>query len=137
MTLRVAGSTEGIRRALDALGTFAAGHAIGAHAAWRLELALDEVLSNIVTHAYADRTAGIIDVTFALADGEFQVSVVDDGSAHDPLSAPEPDTRSPLKRRRPGGLGVHLVRKLMDHVEYARRDGRNCLVFGRRLVPGS
>ena len=136
LTLRVAGSPEGIRRALDELGTFATGHAIGAHALWRLELALDEVLSNVVRHAYADRTAGIIDITFVLTDAEFQVSVADDGPAYDPLATPQPDTRSPIETRRPGGLGVHLVRNLMDRVEYARCEGRNCLVFGRRLSPG-
>lgn len=134
LTLRLGGTTRDIRRAIDACGAFMTEHAAGLRSPWQFQLALDEVLSNVVKHAYAGRTAGIIRVTFAVVDGEFRVSITDNGPAYDPLSAPPPDTRSPLDARRPGGLGVHLVRKLMDRVEYTRTPRRNCLTFGRRLL---
>jgi len=64
--------------------------------------------------------------------------VSDDGPAFNPLQVPEPDVAATLEERRPGGLGVHLVRQLMDRVEYRRAEGRNCLVMTwRRPRPGS
>ena len=61
------------------------------------------------------------------------MSITDDGAPYDPMSAPAADTTSPLESRDPGGLGVFLVRQLMDRVEYARKDGRNCLLLAVRL----
>ncbi len=60
--------------------------------------------------------------------------VVDDGPEFDPLSAAQPDTTLGVENRPVGGLGIALVRRLMDEVAYERRDGRNRLRFERRLV---
>ena len=60
--------------------------------------------------------------------------MADDGPGFDPLSAPEPDTSLGIEERPIGGLGIALVRRLMDHVEYERRDGKNRLRLRRRLV---
>ena len=57
------------------------------------------------------------------------MEVSDTANAFDPLSLPSPDLTLPLEQRKPGGLGVMLVRKLMDEVHYERRDGRNHFVF--------
>lgn len=133
LSLRVPGSTSGVRRAIDALDAFVARHGIVLRAPWQVRLALDETLSNIVKHAYRGRTRDIIQVTFAVVGGEFQVTIADSGPAYDPLKAPAPDIEAPLEARSPGGLGVYLVRKLMDRVEYRRAGGRNRLVLGRRL----
>jgi serine/threonine-protein kinase RsbW len=62
------------------------------------------------------------------------VVVADDGPEFDPLSAAEPDTTLGVEDRPIGGLGIALVRRLMDEVAYERRDGRNRLRFERRLV---
>ena len=59
----------------------------------------------------------------------------DDGPAFDPLAAQAPDTTLGLDERPVGGLGLMLVRRLMDDVAYERRDGRNHLRLRRRLVP--
>jgi len=64
-----------------------------------------------------------------------EVVVTDDGPAFDPLGAPEPDMSLGVEERPVGGLGIALVRKLMDETEYERRDGKNRLRLRRRLVP--
>jgi serine/threonine-protein kinase RsbW len=62
------------------------------------------------------------------------VEVEDDGRPFDPLLVPPPDLTLPLERRPIGGLGIHLIRSLMDEVAYARHDGRNVLKMAKRLA---
>jgi serine/threonine-protein kinase RsbW len=132
LTLRVAASQEGLRAAAEAFDRFEAAHALDLETAWPVHVALDEVLSNVVRHGAAGRSNPVIDVTFALVAGSVEVTVVDDGPEWNPLELPPPDTAAPLETRNPGGLGVHLVRNLMDRVAYTRQDDRNRLVFARR-----
>jgi serine/threonine-protein kinase RsbW len=132
-TVHVAGTRSGIRQAIEAFDEFRAANGLRPSAVWQVNVALDEILSNIVTHAYGTRTDGSIDVTFALAGSDLEVTIVDDGPAVDPLAVPAPDVAGSIEARHPGGLGMHLVKALMDRVEYARRDGRNWLVLRRRL----
>ena len=132
LTVRVAAGQDGLRAAVSALDRFETAHALDPEAAWPVHVALDEVLSNVVRHGTAGRQNPVIEVTFALVAGSLEVTVVDDGPEWDPLALPPPDTAAPLEARRPGGLGVHLVRNLMDRVAYTRERDRNRLVFARR-----
>jgi serine/threonine-protein kinase RsbW len=135
LTVRVAASQEGLRAAAGAFDRFEAAHSLDPEAAWPVHVALDEILSNIVRHGAVGRPHLVIDVTFALIAERLEVTVVDDGPEWNPLELPPPDTAAPLEARDPGGLGVHLVRNLMDRVAYTRDSGRNRLVFARRLSP--
>ena len=60
-------------------------------------------------------------------DRTVTASVEDDGVEFDPREAPVPDLDLPIEMRKPGGLGMHLVKATMDSVEYRRQDGRNIL----------
>jgi serine/threonine-protein kinase RsbW len=132
--VHVAGSREGIRRAADDLGRFSAAHDLPPGAVWPFQIALDEMLSNIVDHGYAKPETGReIEVEFRLEHGVLELTIVDDAAAFDPLAVEEPDTSRPAEARPIGGLGIFLVRKLMDAVEYERRDGRNRLVCRKRV----
>ena len=135
LTVRVAASQEGLLAAAEAFDQFEAAHALDPESTWPVHVALDEILSNIVRHGRAGRAEVHIDVTVTLSAGCVEVAVEDDGPAMDPLSLPAPDTAAPLEARRPGGLGVHLVRNLMDRVAYTRDSGRNRIVFSRQLSP--
>ena len=64
---------------------------------------------------------------------EVRVDVEDDGQPFNPLAAPEADTTKPLEERTIGGLGIHLVRKLMDGLEYQRQEGKNLLLMKKAL----
>lgn len=133
----VAATPAGIAVAADTLSQFWVEAGFDPEVAWAVQVVLDEVLSNIVRHGTRQGPAPLIDVTFAAIEGGLEVTVVDDGPEFDPLQLPEPDLTSPLEERRIGGLGVHLVRQLMDSVDYVRRDGRNWLVITRRVrAPG-
>lgn len=92
----------------------------------RLMIAIDEILSNIVTHG-----GGTISVTILLDDHTLVTTIVDDGPPFDPLARPAPDVDLDIADRPIGGLGIHLVREMMDDVGYAYENGRNTLTFGK------
>jgi serine/threonine-protein kinase RsbW len=99
-------------------------------------MAFDEVISNIAAYGSAHDP---ICVRVTIAADEVRAEVSDDGVAFDPLQLPDPDVTSDLDDRAIGGLGVFLVRKIMDAVTYERRNARNCLHFSKRIVvkPGA
>jgi serine/threonine-protein kinase RsbW len=137
--LSVPGTGEGIRAALDALEALMATRGLSRAVTWPVEVSLDEVLANVVRHGLGERGAATsVDLELWLDAGaeppECEVTVVDDGPEFDPLSAPEPDTSLGVEERPIGGLGITLVRRLMDEVEYERREGKNRLRLRRRLV---
>lgn len=99
----------------------------------QFNLALDEAISNIIAHAYDDAGAHEIGVRIALVHGILSVELSDDGRAFDPRATAPPDITVPLDARSIGGLGIHLIRRLMDEFDYRREDGRNHLVFTKRV----
>jgi serine/threonine-protein kinase RsbW len=91
-----------------------------------LELALEESLVNIIDHAYQGKT-GEIGVFCLDSGGRLITRIEDEGSAFSVTDAAPPDLTSDLMSRKIGGLGIHLVRSLMDEVGYRREEGRNTL----------
>lgn len=100
-------------------------------------IALDEVLANLLNHGGEGGTAPAVKVDLQVSDGRIAVQVSDDGRAFDPTAAPVPDTTGSVEDRPIGGLGIHLVRTLMDTVAYEHSAGRNHLRFSRTYSPGS
>lgn len=101
-----------------------------------LHLVLEEVVTNVIRHGYRDGAAHTFTVALAAApDRRVTAVVTDDAPAYDPLARPEVDVTQPLEARPIGGLGVHLVKKLMDSAHYERRDGRNVLTLVRAFAP--
>jgi anti-sigma regulatory factor (Ser/Thr protein kinase) len=98
------------------------------------ELALEEVFMNVVRHGSPAGTAPWVEVSLALADDELTMTVEDDGPPFDPLTRPAPDVTAGLHERPVGGLGVFLVRQVMDAVSYQRVGTRNRLAMRKRIV---
>ena len=94
-----------------------------------LNLALEEVVTNVITYAYDDEGEHAIDVTMAYDGAAVTARIVDDGKPFDPLSMPEPDVTAPLEEREVGGLGIHLVRQVMTDTHYERQGPHNVLVL--------
>jgi len=69
-------------------------------------------------HAYSGK-GGIISISYELQDNDFIITIRDNGRPFDPTSVPPPDLQADLKERSIGGLGMHLMRRLMDDVSYA------------------
>jgi serine/threonine-protein kinase RsbW len=134
----VTGSLRSIAGAAERLDAFAAANDVPFEGRWPFHVALDEVLSNIVKYGFGgedDRRR--IEVELSMEHGVLTMTVSDDAPAFDPRQAPEPDTTTPLEQRRIGGLGITIVKGLMDSIDYERRGGRNILVLRKRVdTPG-
>ncbi|MBR4519025.1 MAG: SpoIIE family protein phosphatase [Victivallales bacterium] len=98
----------------------------------QLLIALDEVVSNVVRCSGASGVA--LEVRFSRAPRGVMVSVSDDGKPFNPLYVPEPDTKAPLEERTPGGLGILLLRKTMDDLNYRYAHGCNILTFRKNFA---
>ena len=123
----LSGGRTGLPALLDALETHLAEAGAPMAVASAVMIAADEVLSNVVDHG----GAATVQVTAGVRDGRVTVDVVDDGIPFDPTAAAAPDTSLEVEDRDVGGLGVHLVRKLMDEVAYRRDGDRNRLRFSK------
>jgi serine/threonine-protein kinase RsbW len=131
---RPAGSPEAatFTRVAAALDAFCAAEGVPPSVAWRLRVALDEVLANVLSHGGTGGRLPTLEVSLRRDADRVEIVVTDDGPAFDPLASPAPDVTLPLEARQPGGLGIALVRALIDEVHYERRDG-NVLTLRARL----
>ncbi len=105
----------------------------------KAELVLEEIVANHVMHAYKDAPGETEVACFLRRDESFCLQIADWGEPFDPLSQPPPDTTAPLEERKIGGLGIHLVKNMADHLEYRREGGKNILTvcFRKAKAPES
>jgi serine/threonine-protein kinase RsbW len=101
---------------------------------FKIDLALEEVFTNIVRHGYADSRPHEIVIRLKSDRDRVCISVEDDGRHFNPLLAPAVDVNAALAERRIGGLGIHLVRRLLDQVRYQRRPTGNRLILIKHLA---
>jgi serine/threonine-protein kinase RsbW len=110
-------------------------HDVPEQALFVMNLSLDEVVTNIVTHS-PNNPPGAKEILIRLSTehGEVSAEVEDDGGAFNPLTLPTPDIGVPLHERSAGGMGIHLVRSLMDHVGYQRIGRRNHFTMTKKVA---
>ncbi len=103
-----------------------------------MNVVFDELLSNIVSYAYRDKREHTIDLRAELSADRLAVTITDDGRPFNPFTRVAPyDTTASLAEREPGGLGIHLVRNMMDEVSYRRRTDKNVVILVKHLEAGS
>ena len=98
-----------------------------------INLALEEAVSNVILYAYPKETDGLVDVEAILRKDSLEFIIIDRGVPFDPTAASDIDTTLPVEERSIGGLGIHLVRELMDSLSYERKDGKNYLRMIKKL----
>ena len=123
---------ERLAVAMDQLGK---DWGIPANYIMELNLAVEELFTNIVFYAYDDQEQHEIEILFEHPEtGCVLITLSDDGKAFNPLENPTGDNLvKSLEEREIGGLGIHLVRKMVSHIEYKRLDGRNILLLTRNF----
>ena len=104
-----------------------------AEALFDMHLALEEIITNVISYGFEGQGEHHIRVSLFLEQGELRAEVEDDGAPFNPLETPSPDTAQPLQDRTIRGLGIHLIRNLMDEIVYQRQEGRNVLVMKKRV----
>ena len=104
------------------------------HAAWQVQLAVDEASTNIIQHGYSDGTPGEIELAWRVDGPDLIVTLRDRGRRFNPDDVPAPDITSPLEERQAGGLGLYLMGRLMDAVEFEFDDAQgNLLTMTKRI----
>lgn len=131
--LTLKNSLTEIRRLSETIGSFAETHQLTRKTRNALELALDELVTNVICYGFDDEGEHSIEVRVWIEGDQVIAEIEDDGREFDPRERPEPEFK-PLETIKPGGLGIHLARKMMDQMDYCRSEGRNLLRVSRRLA---
>lgn len=108
-------------------------HSIAEQDVKGVDVAIDEVLTNAISHAFCDGNAHEILVTLTIENRGLVIEIRDDGMPFDPLGVPPADLGHDMDLRRVGGLGMHFVRTVMDATAYERSGGWNVLLLFKRL----
>jgi len=104
------------------------------HAAWQVQLAVDEASTNIIQHGYDTAAPGEIELAWLVDGPDLIVTLRDRGRRFNPDDVPAPDITSPLEERQSGGLGLYLMSRLMDMVEFEFDDTNgNLLKMTKRI----
>lgn len=133
ITIRLPVDLKEIERLNRLVRQFGDLHEVPSRALYAVNLALDEIVTNVVLHGFEDPSGQEFEVRLTAAPGAITGEIEDAGAAFNPLDAPAPDLNAPLDERALGGLGVHLVKNLMDKVDYRRDGAKNVLTILKRI----
>jgi serine/threonine-protein kinase RsbW len=133
ITIRLAVDVKEIERLNRLVRQFGELHEVPSRTLYAVNLALDELVTNAVLYGFDNPAGQEVLVRLVTGGGELVAAITDEGRAFNPLDMPLPDLNASLKDRDLGGLGIHLVRSLMDHVSYRRDDTKNVLTVRKRI----
>lgn len=102
---------------------------------YAVRLACEEIVVNILHYAYAEPSEGYVGIDIFSDRKELRIGIRDGGRPFNPLEREQPDTTLGADEREIGGLGIFLVRQVMDKVCYVREDGENRLLLIKSVAP--
>jgi anti-sigma regulatory factor (Ser/Thr protein kinase) len=123
-----------VERLSQIVDAFGRSHHLPEDFLYGVSLALDEILTNVISYGYSGEAEREITVNLTVHDDEFIAELTDDARPFNPLTAPPAEVDGPLSARRVGGLGIHLARKLMNEMEYRREHDKNILIMKKRIA---
>jgi len=136
MYIELANRLDELPTVVSALQQFSAREGLDEAVVQAAELAMDELLTNIVSYGYRDSREHIIRIEFTIEQKALNLVVSDDGVAFNPFDVEAPDRTSPLEDRKVGGVGIFLVTEFMDEHSYRRCEGRNVVTLRKSLERG-
>ncbi|MDE0066884.1 MAG: ATP-binding protein [Acidimicrobiaceae bacterium] len=129
MSLELENDPSELERMAGAVEEFAEQQDWSPEVVFKVNLVLEELVVNVMTHGSHEGLAEI-EVTVTSSEDLVSIRLSDNGIAFNPLTdAPDPEVTGSVEDRHVGGLGVHLVRTMMDEVSYQRENGRNLLTM--------
>ena len=128
-----------VARAVAQFAAFAETHALPTPVRRSIQVALDEFVYNPIVYGFPQlgEGQGVGEVRVELDEDRVRVTITDNGPPFDPLAFQDPDTELSVEERGIGGLGIHLVRQMMDEVTYQRLGGTNVVVLVKRVGEGT
>lgn len=125
-------STEEISKVIYQFIAFCNKQNLSLSVIYKLRLAMEEILVNTISYSFVDDNLHNIQIKINHYVDKVVLEFLDDGVEFDPLSVPEPKD-IPLEERKPGGIGIYLVKTLMDTFKYKRINGRNILTISKKI----
>lgn len=99
-----------------------------------IDIAVEELFVNIASYAYGPEIGiAVVQVSVYEEPLSVEITFIDNGKQYDPLAKPDPDTTLSVKERKKGGLGIFMVKKSMDNVNYEYKNGKNILTIKKNL----
>ena len=132
-SLSIINNPAELPRLAAACTMFAEQHGFIPSEQYNLVLVMEEIVANIISYAYRDDREHVIDIVLHYIPDVLRVTITDDGLPFNPLDAPRPDLELPADERPIGGLGIELVRSVVDQVAYQRNAGRNILSLTKHI----
>jgi len=125
---------EELQKITELLEELESGWNLPAKVVMNMNLALEEVVSNVIFYAFDDNATHDIQLDFELKDQKLNVHITDDGVSFNPLQMPPPpDLEKKAEERNVGGLGIHFVKNFMDDLAYKRENDRNILTLIKEM----
>ncbi len=131
-SISVPASTAYISAVRDFVGLYANKFGFSDTEVDEIRLAVDEAYTNVIKHAYQYDENQRVLISIGAMNDEFWVSITDHGRAFNPELYSEPDIKERIRLKKRGGVGVYLIRRLMDAVEYSNMDGVNEIRMTKR-----
>ncbi len=131
--LKVKSNTENLTLIRDFVREHAVANGFSDDAINDIMLASDEAATNIMKHSYKANSSGEIEVSVVVIGEELEIILRDNGKSFNPNDIPSPNMEKYFNEKRVGGLGLHLMRTLMDSVEYSAAKNGNKLVLKKKL----
>jgi len=120
---------EDLLRVNSLFESFATQHDISGRLRYHLLVSIEEILTNIIKYGFDEEGVHPIHITFRRVEEQIEMEFEDRGREFNPLEIGEPDLDIPLEERKLGGLGIHLVKKMVDEAKYRREGDRNILLL--------
>jgi sigma-B regulation protein RsbU (phosphoserine phosphatase) len=134
LELNVKAVIENLPRLMDNIQNFMRDKGFTDETVLDVQLALDEAVTNIISHGYRGRD-GVIEVRCRVSAKDVVLTIEDSAEPFDPLSVKEPEFGDDVESRQIGGLGIFLMRKKVDEATYEFKNGKNVLTLRKRAVP--
>ena len=133
ISIRIEADVREIERLNRLVRQFGELHDVPSRTLYAVNLALDELVTNAMLYGFDDASGKNVLVKIETAGNELVASVHDGGKPFNPLDVKPPDLNATLEDRELGGLGIHLVRSLMDQVTYRRDSDQNVLTVRKKI----
>lgn len=124
-THSVEASTKHLAEVRDFVAAHAQNYGLSAKVISEIKLAVDEAFTNIIKHAYSNSPHKKVYIEIGVDNNQLWISLIDEGKSFDPSAYTEPDIMQRIKQKKRGGMGVYLIRKVMDQVQYNRIGNSN------------
>jgi anti-sigma regulatory factor (Ser/Thr protein kinase) len=122
-----------ISRAIDFFTQFSKDHKIDVKIVKKFIISIDELLNNIIHYGYPKVRENAINLILVYTDTLLSLTIIDQGIPFNPLEKEKPQTNQSIEDRPIGGLGIHLVKNMMDEIEYTRENNKNVLTLSMHL----